>query len=82
MSNWGDKELRALLVLANEEAINRQMAGTVKDGPTYERITEGLTSRGFPPTSVFTSHAELHVLLLAHAPHCPEKGTFCINKSR
>ena len=48
MSNWGDKELRALLALANEEAINRQMTGTVKDGPMYERIAEGLTSRGFP----------------------------------
>ncbi|XP_049930827.1 uncharacterized protein si:ch211-174j14.2 [Epinephelus moara] len=24
------------------------MTGTVRDGPTYDRITEGLTSRGFP----------------------------------
>ncbi|MDF4400805.1 hypothetical protein P3406_23965 [Vibrio parahaemolyticus] len=37
MSNWGDKELRALLVLANEEAINRQMMVMVKDAPIYER---------------------------------------------
>jgi len=82
MSNWGDKELHALLAHANEEAINRQMTGTVKSGPTYERIAEGLTSYGFPPTSLFTSHAELHILLLAHAPpHCPEKDAFCINKS-
>ncbi|MDF4386596.1 hypothetical protein P3452_23515 [Vibrio parahaemolyticus] len=74
MSNWGDKELPALLALANEEAINRQMTGTVKDGPTYERITKGLSSRGFPPTSLLTSHAELHVLLLAHAPIAPKKA--------
>ncbi|MDF4425332.1 hypothetical protein P3447_27370 [Vibrio parahaemolyticus] len=75
-----DEQLGRLF--ANEEAINRQMTGTVKNGPTYGRIAEVLTSHSFPPTSLFTSHAELHVLLLAHAPHCPEKGTFCINKSR
>jgi len=33
----------ALLALANVEAVNRQIAGTVKDWPTYERIAEGLT---------------------------------------
>ncbi|MDG2560461.1 hypothetical protein P7M34_24540, partial [Vibrio parahaemolyticus] len=59
----------SLLVLANEEAINRQMTGTVKDGPTYERIAVGLTSRGFSrSTSLVTLHAELHILLRAHAP--------------
>ncbi|MDF4270276.1 hypothetical protein P3382_26910, partial [Vibrio parahaemolyticus] len=58
----------------HKEAINRQMTGTVNNGPTYERIAEGLTSRGFPPTSLFTSHAELHVLLLVHAPIAPKKA--------
>lgn len=46
-ANWGDSETRELLIIWAVDEINKQMPGTVKDGPLLETTVKLLQDRGF-----------------------------------
>ena len=52
MAHWGEEEIRVLLGLRAEESVERQLTGTVKDGPVFAELAKKMQERGYNRTKV------------------------------